>query len=221
MKYEQKFLSLIILSLLAVFLGGSIQKAFSQFSNPDCLTCHSDNTLIKKLPDGTTKSLFVDQNVLEKSRHKELGCVDCHQGIEELPHPETLKSPMCTDCHSDLASVVAKGLHSKIKGTCFKCHGSHNVLSPKDPNSPTYKANQEQTCLSCHKDREDKSFTKYHHSEVVFPGGAKGKVACNQCHDAHLPTLPDPQKVCIKCHPDILADQKKRGACHNLLQQLS
>jgi len=197
------FLFLFLLSF------GIFKESYAQFSNQDCLTCHSDNTLSKKLPDGTTKSLFVDENILKKSMHKDNQCTDCHQGIEELPHPEVLKAPLCSDCHSDVAKVLVKGLHNKIKGACFKCHGSHNVLSSKDPNSFTYKTNQEKLCLSCHKDREDRSFTKYHHSQVVFPGGAKGKVACNQCHDAHLPTLPDPQTVCSKCHPDILADQKK------------
>jgi nitrate/TMAO reductase-like tetraheme cytochrome c subunit len=196
------FLFLFLLS------SGIFKESCAQIPNQDCLTCHSDSALSQELPDGATQSLFVDENILKKSLHRDNQCTDCHQGIEELPHPETLKAPSCSGCHSDVASVLAKGLHNKIKGACFNCHGSHNVLSSKDPVSPTYKTNQEKLCLSCHKDREDKSFTKYHHSQVVFPGGAKGKVSCDQCHEAHLPTLPDPQMVCSKCHPDILTDQK-------------
>ena len=195
----------------SLLLGlGNAKTSLAQISNEDCLGCHSDNTLSKKLPDGKTKSLFVDESILKKSKHKDNQCVDCHQGIEELPHPEVLKPPLCTDCHSDIASTSAKGLHNKIKGDCFKCHGSHNVLSSKDPLSLTHKANQEKLCFSCHKNSEGKSFTHYQHYEVVFPDGTKGRVWCDQCHDgAHQPVLPDPQKVCSKCHPSVLREQEK------------
>jgi hypothetical protein len=41
---------------------------------------------------------------------------------------------------------------------------------------------------------------------VQFPGGAKGQVACYQCHDSHIPKTPEQTIVCKRCHPQILTE---------------
>lgn len=206
---REKSLSVVIILLPLIFLMLGIQEGFCQFSNEDCMMCHSDNTMLKELPDGTTKSLFVDQNIIGKSMHKGVSCVDCHSGIEDLPHSEKLKKPDCSFCHADEGSILSKGLHYKIEGACWQCHGKHDILSSKDPKAPTNKRNAQKLCLVCHKDRTDKTFSQYAHSQVIFPGGARGRVACGQCHNPHLPTLPDPAIACNGCHPQVLIDLKK------------
>ena len=37
-----------------------------------------------------------------------------------------------------------------VAANCQSCHGSHGILSHKDPNSPTFKANIPKTCGTCH-----------------------------------------------------------------------
>ena len=37
-----------------------------------------------------------------------------------------------------------------VAANCQSCHGSHNILSHTNPQSPTYKANIPKTCGTCH-----------------------------------------------------------------------
>ena len=157
-------------------------KGWAQFSNADCLNCHGDKTL-SRMVKGKTISLYLDEPLFKKSIHGELECTNCHQSIKELPHAEKLASPDCGNCHSGMKETVSKGLHNLIKDGCWSCHGKHDIKSSEDPNSITHKEKKAELCLKCHKDREDVFFTTYQHSSVEFPGGAKGKVHCYQCHD--------------------------------------
>jgi len=181
---------------------------WGQFSNEDCLNCHSDKTL-SKTEKGKTVSLFTDESVFKKSVHAELECVTCHQGIEELPHAEKVASPDCGSCHSDTKEMVSKGLHNLIKEGCWSCHGKHDIKSSEDPLSITNIEKRGELCLKCHKDREDVYFTTSQHSSVEFPGGAKGKIQCYQCHDSHRASLPEPKKVCELCHNKIFTELNK------------
>ena len=181
----------------------------AQVSNEDCLSCHSDKTMEKKRSDGSTQSLFVDEGAFKSSMHREMSCIDCHGDITEIPHPPELKTPDCSGCHADAANQVAKGLHNKIRGLCWPCHGKHDIKSSGDAQSFTNRANQSNLCIKCHQDREDKTFTGYKHSQVVFQGGAEGKVACYQCHVPHLANILEPSQSCNKCHPQILVELQK------------
>jgi len=37
-----------------------------------------------------------------------------------------------------------------VAANCQSCHGSHHILSHKNPLSPTYKTNIPKTCGTCH-----------------------------------------------------------------------
>ena len=194
-------------------------KGWGQFSNADCLNCHGDKTL-SRMVKGKTISLYLDEPLFKKSIHGELECTNCHQSIKELPHAEKLASPDCGNCHSGMKETVSKGLHNLIKDGCWSCHGKHDIKSSEDPNSITHKEKKAELCLKCHKNREDVFFTTYQHSSVEFPGGAKGKVHCYQCHDSHRASLPEPVKVCGTCHNKIFAELNKSVHAKAKLREL-
>lgn len=94
-------------------------------------------------------------------------CQDCH-GKHDIRKKE---DPLAhTSGRNQTASCTASGCHSgRIKesytesfhgkavdlggtraATCSGCHGSHNILGPKDPASPVNKVNVPQTCAKCH-----------------------------------------------------------------------
>jgi len=129
----------------------------------DCRTCHADEA--SKLSSSVHSS------------SKEHPCTSCHGNAHEI-FPKTdarsavypLNIPKtCGQCHSDGAMATKKGLPSVyphymdsihgfalskegllVAANCQSCHGSHGILSHKDPKSPTFKANIPKTCGTCH-----------------------------------------------------------------------
>ncbi len=100
--------------LLPLFLAGGGP------SNDDCLTCHSD----PQARSEKGRSVFVDAKKHAQSTHGGLSCVDCHEGIQELPHAGKLKKPACTACHEDAAAAVKGSVHGAFgEEACSGCHG--------------------------------------------------------------------------------------------------
>ncbi len=134
--------------------------SIKQYPHPDkltpvkCVTCHADQAT------GIAGSVHASA-----SAHP---CTSCH-GDAHAIFPKTdarsavypLNIPRtCGNCHSDPAlakkyglqnvfSVYMDSIHgyavSKegllVAANCMSCHGSHHILSHKDPQSPTYKTN--------------------------------------------------------------------------------
>ena len=119
-----------------------------------CVTCHADQT---KAIAGSIHA--------KASAHP---CTSCHGNAHEIFPKDDARSAVyplnipktCGTCHGDQAlaqkyglqnvySVYMDSIHgyavSKegllVAANCMSCHGSHNILSHKDPRSPTNKAN--------------------------------------------------------------------------------
>src|SRR5688572_4551652 len=118
--------------------------ALERFANNDCLNCHTDATLTKKVLGKDVPLTVVQTNALEKSVHTNLLCVDCHNGIKELVHESGLPPAQCVSCHENqpdherAAKEYAGSIHgvSRAMGAsgapeCADCHGTHNILSAK------------------------------------------------------------------------------------------
>jgi hypothetical protein len=175
----------------ATGLGGSVHASVS--AQP-CTSCHGD-----------AHSIFPK--------------TDARSAVYPLNIPRT-----CGTCHSDPAlakkyglqnvySVYMDSIHgyavSKegllVAANCMSCHGSHHILSHKDPQSPTFKTNIPNTCGTCHGGVMAEYASGVHGKAVA--GGNLAAPVCSDCHTAHAilqPTLADfrmqSTPICGSCH---------------------
>jgi predicted CXXCH cytochrome family protein len=94
-----------------------------------------------------------------------------------------------------------------VAANCQSCHGSHHILSHKDPQSRTYKANIPKTCGSCHA-----GITADYEGGVHGKAVAKGHLdapVCSDCHTAHAILQPteaafrtQSTPICGSCHKE-------------------
>ena len=189
----------------------------------DCKSCHADEA--SKLAGSVHSS------------SQEHPCTSCHGNAHEI-FPKTdarsavypLNVPKtCGQCHSDGAMATKKGLPSVyphymdsihgfalskegllVAANCQSCHGSHGILSHKDPASPTFKANIPKTCGQCHAKINDE-YQGGAHGHAVALGKMKAPV-CTDCHTAHAILQPTEAEfrmqstpICGSCHKDKLS----------------
>lgn len=201
----------------------------------DCLVCHEDADLTTEQA-GKELSLYIDDNIYQKSVHGEMACVDCHTAIEELPHNETLPRVDCGDCHSDETETYE--WHGRLAVSdggdipaCSDCHGKHDIFPSHQRESQVNPINLPQTCGRCH---EDINLTNKHEllygkaiqmykSSVhgkAYAGGVYLAATCKDCHftggTAHRilgPGSPESSinhfnipTTCGQCHRNITSD---------------
>lgn len=202
----------------------------------DCKTCHADQAA------SLTGSVHASA--------KEHPCTSCHGDAHSI-YPKTdsrsavypLNVPKtCGNCHSNNGLAQKHGLPSVypnymdsihgfalskegllVAANCQSCHGSHGILSRKDPASPTYKANIPKTCGSCHAKIND-DFQAGSHGHAILKGNLKAPV-CTDCHTAHAILQPTESEfrmqstpICGSCHKDKLSTY--RDTFHSQLGSL-
>ena len=198
--------------------------AIHDYPHPDhpapvkCETCHAD--------EATALSASVHAD------GKEHPCTSCHGNAHEIvsrSNPNSSVYPLnipktCGTCHGDPAMAKKHGLPNVysmyidsihgfalgkegllVAANCTSCHGSHKVLSRKDPQSPTYRTNIAATCGSCHVGI-NQQYQAGIHGRAVAAGDQKAPV-CTDCHTAHgiiQPTSADfrmqSTPICGSCH---------------------
>ena len=181
-------------------------------ANQDCLACHSDASLTMQKGTRTVR-LFVDGAALSHSTHKDLGCTDCHQGLnpEELPHARKVRPVQCVECHGDPAeshafhsSLSKEGRAEGEPGTsCKGCHGTHAVEVPTAAGSRFGPSRLSASCGECHKSIADQFAASAH-------GTAAGAPDCLACHRQPITTARAgglsvelklaQEKICLACH---------------------
>ncbi len=197
-------LVLALLGALAVFPVSAQQNAGTPPTSPandDCLTCHNDPEA--KRADG--RSVAVDPAPFAKSVHGqlELRCVDCHAdpAAAELPHPEKLAPVECATCHDAAVTAFKKSSHSlaldagRVGASCVDCHGAHDILASKDPESRTYHLELADTCGQCHGGQASAkglpggdvagAFHDSIHGRALDRAGLLVAPSCVSCHGAH------------------------------------
>ena len=189
----------------------------------DCKSCHADEA--KNLAESVHRD------------GKEHPCTSCHGNQHEIfpkSDPRSAVYPLnipktCGNCHgnpevakkygfSNVFSMYADSIHGMalsdegllVAANCESCHGSHRILSHKDPASSTYKTNVPATCGKCHA-KIDADYEQGVHGKAIAKGDLKAPV-CSDCHTAHAILQPTESEfrmqstpICGSCHKDKLS----------------
>lgn len=116
--------------------------------------CHTDQL------DTWTESAHGKQ-VLEKHNSKAAVCIDCHTTHEitstSLTSFKLLNVEECGNCHKEERRSYGGTYHGQATNLgapetakCYNCHGSHEIVGPKDPASKVHPDHLLKTCQSCH-----------------------------------------------------------------------
>lgn len=171
--------------------------------NSECLDCHSaveERHPVHKAGDipGFPAVFF------EKSVHAKLSCTDCHADIAEVPHADRLAPAQCSGCHGEAAKDYQGSIHglshtmgASEAATCSDCHGTHEIVSSKQLDSPTHKLKLAFTCAKCH-DNEGvtenyrlrfagvgQHYQESIHGDALMKQGLIVAPSCNDCHGVH------------------------------------
>ncbi|NLT33798.1 MAG: cytochrome B [Acidobacteria bacterium] len=180
-----------------------------------CMMCHRNETLEMKR-NGRSVSLFVDARKIQSSVHATLSCTRCHTGLEpmKIPHAAVIPPVRCEGCHE--VDGYGGSVHARLQedgrgnpaAGCKQCHGTHDVLSPKDPKSANHRLRADVGCGRCH----EAVAAQYRGSAHGLALGREGvgSPGCLECHGSHaiLP-LDSPDAAlhktkepafCLKCH---------------------
>lgn len=185
---------LLLSAVLGVVLSGGFRqvRAAGEISNEKCLECHSDKELTRETADGKEVSLFVDEAKLAGSAHKETQCWDCHRDLtEEHPDDEVAAKPVdCARCHEKAPQTFGTSVHgmalkagNESAANCTDCHGSHDVVSPRSPESPLHFTRQTETCGECHEEQAADVAVSIHGKATAK--GIREAPTCTDCHEEH------------------------------------
>jgi predicted CXXCH cytochrome family protein len=192
-------------SLYFLLIFASAQSLYPQASNA-CMMCHGNSSLAMKR-GGKTVLLFVDGSRMKMSAHGALECATCHVGFNpgSIPHAKVIKPVECKACHK------IEGFEKSVHGapaSCKTCHGTHEILSAKDPKSAVGKLRVSKTCAQCH-EAEFRQYQASAHGETLKVESGIS-TTCVSCHGAHniLPSGNPESAVfktkeadlCLKCH---------------------
>jgi formate dehydrogenase gamma subunit len=171
-----------------------------------CLACHGQ----AGMTSDKGKSISIDPGKHAASVHGTLSCKDCHQAIEDYPHPAKVVKVQCSTCHDDEAAHVPISAHSVLgDAACESCHGNHHEISVASEIAPV-------KCAQCHAD-EIKEFRQSIHGQAAASGDPDAP-SCISCHGPihQIQTASDAASTVAKKNlPDTCA------SCHSNQQFLS
>ncbi|OGL48567.1 MAG: hypothetical protein A3C43_04120 [Candidatus Schekmanbacteria bacterium RIFCSPHIGHO2_02_FULL_38_11] len=208
----------MFLMILIIFLPLKASSQTAGVSNEECFGCHEDKSLSRKSATGEEILLFVEGKEFNRSVHKNVRCIYCHddlKDIKDFPHKESLKKVECKTCHEKEFASFAQSVHGRefIKGDrnvpgCATCHGKHYILCADDPECSTSPAKQIKTCTKCHEDQRIvkkynlpgiefiKSYEKSIHGRAITEKGLIVSAVCSDCHGAHeIKPADDPKSL--------------------------
>jgi len=246
----------LMLSVLAVALRATPALAQPPPENARCLQCHGNETITQKTPAEralmvrpvagmqareNASSLFVSNKVHDASMHARVACTSCHPDCDSLPHAIQTSPPQCAQCHPQQQAEYTGSVHGQARSggdraaaTCSDCHGSHDILSARNPQSRTFKLQLPFTCANCHANApmmEATSVRQPHaaeqyidsmHGRGLIVEGLIVAPSCNDCHGVHnIWPATDPRstihkdrvpQTCGKCHVGV--EQSYRNSIH-------
>lgn len=214
-----------------------------------CLKCHSNPDLKKIEASGEERSLFVDTGAFEHSIHtaKRIACAKCHVNVNHNNNPVCKDSGLvdCSICHAETVKLYGKSTHGILAAkndpnapTCQECHGSHNIMERKNPDSPIFARNVPDLCAKCHREG-NKAAVRYTgaqheiinnykmsiHGKGLSESGLMVSATCTNCHTAHsmLPAADENSSInhkniadtCGNCHLGIA--EKFKASIHSPL----
>lgn len=192
-----------------------------------CLVCHSDKSLSRlDEKSRSEKSLYIDENIIGSSVHKNIACLDCHENFSYSGHPKRVPEHFrrvaglaCKKCHPYQYQRYQQSYHGELEAKksrkktaiCADCHGSHNIQKITTPEgNAAFRAKSRWVCSRCHTKRTV-SYNDYYHG-AAYRRGEPDAPACWDCHDNHgIKRAKDPKSTvhkanlpntCAKCHTD-------------------
>jgi len=196
-------------------------RAESALSDQQCLTCHAK-----------------DSKEIKTSIHRDLSCLDCHSDTTKLScqsgtagTDSEVVNRNCASCHSDAAREYANSIHGDAGEysalNCAVCHGDHVMLASSNPKSKTYPRNIPETCTSCHRGNEAKSYEESFHGRALALGSLR-TAECTDCHGSrNILAAADPKsgvakanlaQTCASCHKNAVPNFAV-GAEHTLIER--
>lgn len=194
--------------------AGGAEKSAEAISNSDCMDCH-EAEFVSPGAGQPKQWVGVRLEMFEKSVHGSLDCVDCHESIKEVPHDDKLPAVRCVECHEDVGKSHA--FHPRLAldplpagqdTECKACHGTHEMVGPKDPAFAFTPERQTTACGQCHA-REAKDYAASAHAYRTG-GGKRMAPDCLSCHrennfghDSKLTAVERKMaeaKLCESCH---------------------
>ncbi len=201
-----------------------------------CLSCHGDPQMSVTLPSGETRGLSVDREAFARSVHGDkLGCVDCHTGMTEIPHPprpfKTRRDftiayyEACKRCHFATYSRTLDSVHQAAVArgdvtapVCVDCHGAHDITPPDRPRTRI-----SETCARCH-EGVSRTYAKSVHGRALTANDNADVPTCTDCHRSHDVAGPNAPgwrlrspELCGSCHASE-SMMKKYGISTNVMQ---
>lgn len=156
-------------------VGAMKGKELEKAVNDNCQRCHADITKVY------AKSAHAKANAEGKAVY----CWSCH-GTHNILKKEDERAQdyitnipeSCGGCHNHkILESYEESFHgkavlsgSKKAASCASCHGSHDILGPKDPQSPVAEKNVPATCAKCHY-KAERNFAKGTEHWVFERGG--------------------------------------------------
>jgi len=180
---------IILLTSLSVFSEKNKPVKVKGVDNSTCLGCHDDPTITMNRK-GKDVSLTVKSTTLQHSVHASLNCQQCHQGFnpDDIPHKANITPVNCMNCHKDAQNLHL--FHPQMKtanmsvlspiNNCKNCHGTHEIISPKTPNSKLNYINSTNFCGNCHKDKKAEHLESEH--AVELSKNNPNSPTCIYCH---------------------------------------
>jgi len=246
-----------VVLVASLALGTEAALGQSPPPNARCMYCHGNEEIVRiaamraamvqPLPGVTPRdgfsALYIAHQVYDFSVHRQTLCTACHPDCDTLPHAR-VQPAQCNACHEREQTEYEGSVHGRAVAAgdsaaahCRDCHGTHDVLSSRNPQSRTYKLQLPSTCAKCHANpgvmaaghvRQPHAAEQYvdsMHGRGLTKKGLIVAPSCNDCHGVHniLPAT-DPRstvhkdsvpKTCGKCH--IGVEQVYRQSVHGKL----
>ena len=232
----------------AMLLLAATGNATAQIANDQCLKCHDGMNLaamepsalaaMVRIPAGQSPvlrdkarvpALRVEEAPFAASVHAGLACVDCHRGVERLPHDQHLPVISCADCHTDAQQALAQGVHRPVEGNhrlrpdCSDCHGdAHTIAAVTQPRGYGLAVSMTRACMRCHDEATGEepspadSYRDNIHGEGLFQKGLAGSATCADCHGSHAILPPSAEES--RLHPAHVMDTC--GRCHTGVEEI-
>ena len=175
---------------------------------------------------------------LSRSEHRNLGCRSCHGEMSFVMGAKLDPVATCAQCHAAQFQALTADGHAMARRaananapSCVTCHGSHDVLSKRDPLSRTYPVNVPAQCGICHTPSL-RTYREGVHAIELGQTNNLSSATCTSCHTAHSVSRPDrtwsavaPTRIastCGGCHQEaglqysgsVHATATARGAPH-------
>ncbi len=185
-------MTLLVAAAMAALLPAT--RAAAQTDSEMCLECHGTPEQVLEAAEmfGVDVSAERAQQLAVHGVgpvHEFIGCVDCHPGADEIPHPEGIVGGNpCVMCHDAAMEEVSQSAHQAPEGSdefrasCWDCHTAHDVRPPEDPESALNPPHVAERCLACH---DKQAYLVGVHGYGVQMAGLDIAATCVSCHGGH------------------------------------